>query len=57
MIQAKLTVTITKTADGLNEYMQIMSDDMTEEFAVNIVLIAEEIEVSDQRGRQAEEAK
>ncbi len=42
----KLTITITKTADGLQEYVQIMSADMV---SINVVLIADEIEVKDTR--------
>ena len=42
----KLRVTITKTSDGLAEYIQIMSADTV---SVNIVLIAGEIEVQDNR--------
>ena len=41
-----LKITITKTADGLGEYVQIMSGDM---MAVNVVLIAQKIEVEDMR--------
>jgi hypothetical protein len=41
-----LKVTISKTADGSNDYMQIVSDD---QFALNIVLIAGKIEVADSR--------
>lgn len=41
-----LKVTISKTADGSNDYMQIVSDD---QFAMNIVLIAGKIEVADSR--------
>lgn len=40
----KLTVTITKTADGKREYIQIMSEDM---LSVNVVLVADSIEVHD----------
>lgn len=43
---AKLTVTVTKTADGKRDYVQIMSSDL---FTVNVVLIAEEIIVEDHR--------
>ena len=45
-ILPKLTVQVTKTADGLNEYIQIMSSDM---YTVNIVLIANTIEIKDDR--------
>lgn len=44
----KLNVTITKTSIGTSDYIQIMSDDTV---SVNIVLIAEEIEVIDHRPR------
>jgi hypothetical protein len=42
----KLTVRITKTSDGQRDYVQIMSADMV---TVNVVLIAEKIEVLDGR--------
>lgn len=42
----KLTVQITKTANGKQDYIQIMSEDYT---SVNIVLIADQIEVKDDR--------
>ena len=42
----KLTITVTKTADGQREYVQIMSGDM---FTVNVVLIADTIEIQDAR--------
>jgi hypothetical protein len=41
-----LNVTITKTADGQAEYMQIFSAD---QFSVNIVLISPKITVRDTR--------
>lgn len=43
----KLNVTISKTAQGDRDYLQIMSED---QFSVNIVLISEEIKVEDSRG-------
>ena len=43
---AKLRIQVTKTADGLREYVQIMSGDS---FTVNVVLIASEIEIFDER--------
>ena len=49
MNQPKLTVTITRTRDGSAQYMQIMSAD---QLALNIVLIADEIEVRDARGNE-----
>ncbi len=42
----KLTITVTKTADGKSEYVQIMSEDY---LSVNVVLIAKEIEIQDGR--------
>lgn len=42
----KLRILVTKTADGSRDYVQILSDD---QFTVNIVLIADKIEVSDER--------
>lgn len=42
----KLTIQVTKTANGQQEYMQIMSDDM---FSINVVLIADKIEIRDDR--------
>jgi len=41
-----LKLTISKTADGSRDYLQIVSDD---QFALNIVLIAGKIEVADSR--------
>ncbi len=46
MIIKNLNVTITKTQDGLLDYIQIMSEDNV---AVNIVLVAEIIAVEDPR--------
>ena len=42
----KLTITVTKTAQGNGCYVQIISAD---QFTVNVVLIAKEIEVEDSR--------
>lgn len=42
----KLNVTITKTSDGRSEYIQIMSND---QMTVNVVLIADKIEITDTR--------
>ena len=47
MIGLKLNVTITKTADGKQDYIQIMSDDV---ISVNVVLVADRIKVEDHRG-------
>jgi hypothetical protein len=41
-----LKLTISETADGSSDYLQIVSDD---QFALNIVLIAGKIEVADSR--------
>lgn len=45
-----LKVTISKTADGQSDYMQIMSVDL---LSVNIVLVAPKIEVEDARKEKA----
>lgn len=45
-MQEELTITVTKTADGQNNYVQILSKD---QFTLNIVLIAQEIKVEDHR--------
>ena len=42
----KLTVTVTKTATGEHDYIQIISAD---QFSLNIVLIADEIVMRDAR--------
>ena len=42
----KINVTVTKTSMGDSDYIQIMSEDMV---SVNIVLVAEEIQVVDHR--------
>lgn len=42
----ELTITITKTAVGNKEYIQIMSDDTV---TVNIVLVVDKINVKDAR--------
>lgn len=42
----KLKITVTKTSNGQDEYVQIMSGD---QFTVNVVLIASEIEIVDTR--------
>lgn len=46
----KYTVVVTKTSDGLQDYIQIMSEDM---LTTNIVLVGE-IEVSDHRIKEYE---
>jgi len=45
-MEKKLLVTVTKTSNGLMDYIQIMSDDSV---SVNIVLIADKITVVDHR--------
>lgn len=42
----RLNVTITKTADGKADYIQLMSKDM---ISVNVVIVAEEISFEDWR--------
>lgn len=42
----KLTIQVTKTADGQFDYVQILSGD---QFSLNIVLIANQIVVDDRR--------
>jgi len=42
----KLTITVTRTADGKQDYVQVMSAD---QMTTNIVLIADEIVVADHR--------
>lgn len=46
MKQPKYSVVISKTADGSADYMQILSLD---QFSVNVVLIADQIELEDKR--------
>lgn len=46
-ILGKLDITITKTADGSSNYVQIATG--ASAMPVNIVLLADEIEVSDHR--------
>ncbi|KKL67846.1 hypothetical protein LCGC14_2130940 [marine sediment metagenome] len=46
MIGLILTVTITKTTDGKQDYIQIMSDDV---ISVNVVLVADSIKLRDDR--------
>ena len=41
-----LKLTLSKTQDGQHDYLQIVSDD---QFALNIVLIADKIDVDDRR--------
>ena len=44
-----INITISKTQDGLQDYIQIISEDSV---AVNIVLVAECIAVEDHRDRK-----
>lgn len=53
-MEKELTVTITKTSNGLMDYIQIMSDDS---ISVNIVLIADSIVVTDHREKLDSVAK
>ena len=46
VVLPRVTVTVSKTRDGRNDYMQIVSDD---QFALNIVLVSTEIKVEDSR--------
>lgn len=54
MMYSKLTVQVTKTRQGDSDYLQILSDD---QFAVNIVLIAPQIVVSDDRPKTKKEER
>lgn len=49
-----LTITVTKTANGQQDYVQIMSGD---QFSLNIVLIANKITVEDRRLARPPESK
>jgi len=49
MPEKKLNVTVTKTRNGTSDYIQIASDD---QISINIVLIADKIEVKDHRSLQ-----
>ena len=42
----KLNATISKTSNGKQDYLQVISEDMV---SVNIVLIADKIEIKDHR--------
>lgn len=42
----QLQITVTKTSNGLQEYVQIISDDMT---SVCVVLVADHIDLRDER--------
>ena len=45
----KLKIQVSKTSTGAQDYMQVMSDDM---LSVNIVLVADQIEIEDARKRE-----
>lgn len=53
MILDKLNVTVTKTADGNRNYVQLMSADQV---SINVVFVADEIVVEDHR-KAAEAAR
>ncbi len=42
-----LKLTLSKTRDGQHDYLQVVSAD---QFALNLVLVADKIEVDDRRG-------
>jgi hypothetical protein len=44
--EMKLTVTVSKTRNGKQDYLQVMSDDAV---SVNVVLVADEVKVNDVR--------
>ena len=46
MTLPNLQVTLSRTSDGKYDYLQVVSDD---QFALNIVLIADSIDVKDTR--------
>lgn len=48
----KLRVTLSKTIGGDQDYLQVLSDDVT---SVNVVLVADTIEVSDSRPGRSEQ--
>lgn len=50
----KLTITVTKTADGRYEYIQIASPAA---MPINIVLIADEVVIEDRRAPKPNKAK
>ena len=50
----KLNITITKTADGLCDYVQLMSDDT---MSINVVVVALKIEVRDTRAADTKPLK
>lgn len=47
---AKLHLTVSKTADGMHDYLQVVAGD---QFTVNVVLIADLIEIKDVRPKSA----
>ena len=46
-----LTIQVSTTADGKNDYLQILSGD---QFSLNVLLIAGHIEIQDRRKPEAE---
>ena len=48
MIAGKIKIQVSKTSDGKGDYLQVMSDDM---LSVNLVLVAQEILITDDRER------
>jgi hypothetical protein len=50
----KLKITVSRTRGGDQDYLQIISDD---QFSVNVVLIAERIEINDARPKRPERPK
>ena len=48
----KLNITITKTADGAREYIQILSE---EQISINVVFVARSIDLKDHRDETEEE--
>lgn len=50
----ELTIQVTKTSRGDQDYVQIMSDDCQ---SVNIVLIADSIKVEDARQRKSDKKR
>ncbi len=46
--QGPITITVSKTADGKFDYVQLLSAD---QFSLNIVLISQAVTVKDARGK------
>ncbi len=53
-MEGKVLVTITKTSNGMADYIQVISEDHT---SINVVIIAEEIVVVDYRNIKKKEKK